>query len=114
MALLLGSGAARAEDETRKTSPSAADVCAQEKENRDRSRQGHLQKHPSVVLATARAQAACQPSPTGACALARADFAEAMSKFRHKHPKYLETQSAVTRLCPGQRHRNGAEGPADR
>lgn len=59
----------------------------------------HDPRHPALIAAAARDDAACVPAPSPECAVARADVAELGGKHNPKHPAVLDAGRAVDRHC---------------
>jgi hypothetical protein len=76
------------------------EVCLQEKGALERTKKRTKStKHPSVVQASLRADAACQPAPNAACAIARADVAEANARYGRRHRTTLAARKVEGRAC---------------
>jgi hypothetical protein len=79
-----------------------AEVCSQEKGALERTKKRmKSSRHPSVVQASLRVEAACQPAPNAGCAIARADLAELNARYGRRHRATLAARKAEDKACAG-------------
>ena len=67
----------------------------------ERSKKRYKGKHPSVIEAAMRAEAACKPAPTAACAIARADTATANARYGRRSRATTAARRVEGKACAG-------------
>jgi hypothetical protein len=106
-------------DDDPRDSASGAEVCQQEKGALERSKKRFKGKHPAVIEAAMRAEAACKPAPNAQCAIARADLASANAKYGRRSRATSAARRAEGKACGGatasrDRDSNEMDGDGDR
>jgi hypothetical protein len=76
-----------------------AEVCSQERGALERTKKRYKGRHPSVVEQSLRVEAACQPAPNAACAIARVDVATANARYGRRHRATSAAKKAVDKAC---------------
>jgi hypothetical protein len=77
----------------------AAEVCSQERGALERTKKRYKTRHPSVVEQALRVEAACQPAPNAACAIARVDVATANARYGKRHRATSAARRAEGKAC---------------